>query len=334
MRAGIAGLDALHGSRRRRAPPRGVSVARVGHGVRDPSARGRGRRADARVARARRRLAPLARGPREGRLGRAPSGSRAERVGVRVRERELPGHRRHRRGRARASPRASPRSAAVESAVARSVRWMIGMRSKNGAWGAFDADNVQALCRDIPFCDFGEVIDRPDRGRDGARDRGAREGRSRPARGHEAWQRVAARCAREGRLVVRTLGRELRLRHGRVAHGARRERREVERSPAVRSRGEVARVAPEPDGGWGEDVRSYDDPKWAGVGDSTASQTAWALLGLVAVRRARVGTRARRRLLDSTRRRKTVAGTSRSSRARVSRAISTSTTTSIVRSSR
>ena len=36
------------------------------------------------------------------------------------------------------------------------------------------------------------------------------------------------------------------------------------------------------DGGWGEDLRSYDDPGWAGRGDSTASQTAWALLALIA----------------------------------------------------
>jgi squalene-hopene/tetraprenyl-beta-curcumene cyclase len=34
------------------------------------------------------------------------------------------------------------------------------------------------------------------------------------------------------------------------------------------------------DGGWGEDPRSYDDPKWIGRGPSTASQTAWALLAL------------------------------------------------------
>jgi squalene-hopene/tetraprenyl-beta-curcumene cyclase len=34
------------------------------------------------------------------------------------------------------------------------------------------------------------------------------------------------------------------------------------------------------DGGWGEDPRSYDDPAWIGRGDSTASQTAWALLAL------------------------------------------------------
>jgi squalene-hopene/tetraprenyl-beta-curcumene cyclase len=36
------------------------------------------------------------------------------------------------------------------------------------------------------------------------------------------------------------------------------------------------------DGGWGEDMRSYDDPSLAGRGESTASQTAWALLALLA----------------------------------------------------
>jgi squalene-hopene/tetraprenyl-beta-curcumene cyclase len=36
------------------------------------------------------------------------------------------------------------------------------------------------------------------------------------------------------------------------------------------------------DGGWGEDPRSYDDPQWIGSGSSTASQTAWALLALIA----------------------------------------------------
>ena len=36
------------------------------------------------------------------------------------------------------------------------------------------------------------------------------------------------------------------------------------------------------DGGWGEDLRSYDDPAWRGRGESTASQTAWGLLALLA----------------------------------------------------
>jgi squalene-hopene/tetraprenyl-beta-curcumene cyclase len=37
-----------------------------------------------------------------------------------------------------------------------------------------------------------------------------------------------------------------------------------------------------PDGGWGEDLRSYADPAWIGRGATTASQTAWALLALLA----------------------------------------------------
>jgi squalene-hopene/tetraprenyl-beta-curcumene cyclase len=41
------------------------------------------------------------------------------------------------------------------------------------------------------------------------------------------------------------------------------------------------------DGGWGEDIRSYDDPALRAQGESTASQTAWALLALVAAGRAR-----------------------------------------------
>jgi squalene-hopene/tetraprenyl-beta-curcumene cyclase len=35
------------------------------------------------------------------------------------------------------------------------------------------------------------------------------------------------------------------------------------------------------DGGWGESLRSYDDPIFKGIGESTASQTAWALMGLL-----------------------------------------------------
>ncbi len=35
------------------------------------------------------------------------------------------------------------------------------------------------------------------------------------------------------------------------------------------------------DGGWGESLRSYDDPQFKGLGESTASQTAWAFMGLI-----------------------------------------------------
>ena len=55
--------------------------------------------------------------------------------------------------------------------------------------------------------------------------------------------------------------------------------------PYVRKGAEWLRRYQNPDGGWGEDMRSYDDPGLAGRGESTASQTAWALLALLAAQR-------------------------------------------------
>ena len=49
----------------------------------------------------------------------------------------------------------------VREAIERGVRWLTGMRSSDGGWGAFDVDNCRTLIRDLPFCDFGEVIDPP-----------------------------------------------------------------------------------------------------------------------------------------------------------------------------
>ena len=46
-------------------------------------------------------------------------------------------------------------------AIERAVSWTKGMQSGEGAWGAFDADNTRSLVRELPFLDFGEVIDEP-----------------------------------------------------------------------------------------------------------------------------------------------------------------------------
>ena len=63
-----------------------------------------------------------------------------------------PPQRRRRRGRARGADRRS-RGARLT--------WVEGMQSRDGGWGAFDADNTRALARELPFLDFGEVIDEP-----------------------------------------------------------------------------------------------------------------------------------------------------------------------------
>ena len=52
--------------------------------------------------------------------------------------------------------------------------------------------------------------------------------------------------------------------------------------PQVQQAAEWIRMVQNPDGGWGETCGSYDDPNTRGVGPSTPSQTAWALLGLLA----------------------------------------------------
>src|SRR5262249_44806166 len=52
--------------------------------------------------------------------------------------------------------------------------------------------------------------------------------------------------------------------------------------PMVRRAGAWLKAVQRPGGGWGETCRSYDDPSLMGQGTPTASQTAWALLGLLA----------------------------------------------------
>ncbi len=58
------------------------------------------------------------------------------------------------------SARAARRSR-IDAAIGRALRWVQGMQSSDGGWGAFDADNTRALVRELPFLDFGEVIDEP-----------------------------------------------------------------------------------------------------------------------------------------------------------------------------
>ena len=50
---------------------------------------------------------------------------------------------------------------AYDESVARACEWVLGMQSRNGGWGAFDADNSSYWLYKLPFCDFGYVIDPP-----------------------------------------------------------------------------------------------------------------------------------------------------------------------------
>jgi len=173
-----------------------------------------------------------------------------------------------------------PQPERVEEALRRATGWLVGMQSSNGGWGAFDAENVRVLCRHIPFCDFGEVIDPP----------------SADVTAHALELLCAERHPQAGQSSARGLG-WLELEQERdgswfgrwgVNHVygtwsvlcALQAAGVPPQDPMVTRAVDWLKAHQNQDGGWGEDCRSYVDPTWIGRGESTASQTAWALIAL------------------------------------------------------
>jgi squalene-hopene/tetraprenyl-beta-curcumene cyclase len=178
---------------------------------------------------------------------------------------------------------AHPDPARVDAAVDRGIAWMFGMTSKTGSWASFDADNVQALIRELPFCDFGEVIDPP------SSDVTAHV---LEALAHEGY-RDDPRCerARQWLLAEQEPGGSWFGRWGAnhtygtgAAVPALAAMGDSPDAPATRRAVKWLEKIQNPDGGWGEDMRSYVDPEFIGCGDSTASQTGWVLLALLAAK--------------------------------------------------
>ena len=173
-----------------------------------------------------------------------------------------------------------PDSHQLRAALERAVEWTIGMQSRDGGWGAFDADNTRELCRKIPFCDFGEVIDPPSadvtaHAIELLAPESRPEARSSAAAGLrwllDAQEDDGSWFGRWGvNHIYGTWSALCALKAAGLRHDDRHVRRAVEWFGAHQNA----------DGGWGEDCRSYVDPAWIGRGESTASQTAWALLAL------------------------------------------------------
>lgn len=168
-------------------------------------------------------------------------------------------------------------------AIERGTEWVLGLQSRNGGWGAFDADNEYYYLNHIPFADHGALLDPP-------------------------TADVSARCLS----MLVQLG--YKKDHPQIEAAINYLRRDQEpegcwfgrwgtnyiygtwsvlcslnaagldaKDPAIRRATAWLIGKQRPDGGWGEDGRSYwlDQPKGEGS-ESTPSQTAWALLALMA----------------------------------------------------
>ena len=143
--------------------------------------------------------------------------------------------------------------------IERGREWIVGMQSRNGGWGAFDADNDYYYLNNIPFADHGALLDPPTEdvtARCVSHARPARRARSkqcgRMARALAYLRRDPAR----GRKLVRPLGHELHLRHLVGAVRAQRRRRRSG-APEMRKAVDWLVAIQNDDGGWGEDGASY-----------------------------------------------------------------------------
>jgi squalene-hopene/tetraprenyl-beta-curcumene cyclase len=167
--------------------------------------------------------------------------------------------------------------------IGQAVNWIIGMQNADGSWGAFDIANDCEYLNNIPFADHGALVD------PGTADLTARcvevfamlgyNKNFPPVAKALQWLRAEQEDsgAWYGRWGVNYLYGTWSVLAALGAIG------EDAKAPCIRKAVEWLKDRQNPDGGWGEDCNTYNDPALAGRGHSTASQTAWALLGLLAV---------------------------------------------------
>jgi len=167
--------------------------------------------------------------------------------------------------------------------TAMGVNWILGMQNRDGGWGAFDIDNHHEYLNNIPFADHGALVD------PSTSDLTARCMEVLAMLGHDRSYPPVARAL----AFLKSQQQECGAWYGRwgvnylygtwsvlAALGA---LGEDPREPYIRRAVAWLEQSQNADGGWGESCNTYDDPRLAGQGRSTPSQTAWALLGLMAV---------------------------------------------------
>jgi squalene-hopene/tetraprenyl-beta-curcumene cyclase len=167
-------------------------------------------------------------------------------------------------------------------AVRRAVGWLLAMQNRDGGWAAFDPGITREVLTQVPFADHNAMLDPscPDitaRVLEALGALGFRPGHPQVDR---ALAFLQATQLREGcwlgRWGVNYIYGTWQVLVGLESIGF------DMRQPMVRRAAAWLKRVQQAGGGWGESCRSYDDPSLKGQGTPTASQTAWALLGLLA----------------------------------------------------
>ncbi|MEX0939255.1 MAG: prenyltransferase/squalene oxidase repeat-containing protein [Pirellulales bacterium] len=174
------------------------------------------------------------------------------------------------------------REQAVEAAVQRAIRWTLAMQNRDGGWGAFDRDNDKEFLCHVPFADHNAMIDpsTPDitgRVLEALAGWGYRTGHAAVDRAVEYLRHTQeADGSWLGRWGVNYIYGTWQALAGLAAVGV------AASDSTMQSGAQWLLAHQQTSGGWGESPDSYADDRLRGEGPVTASQTAWALLGLLA----------------------------------------------------
>ena len=176
----------------------------------------------------------------------------------------------------------NPRERYQHEVSQRALNWIWAMQCRNGGWAAFDKDNTKSIFQYIPFADHNAMLDPPTVDITGRMlEMLALYGFTRQdPRVEKAIQFILKEQEPDGswfgRWGVNYLYGTFLVLRGLEAMGF------SNLEPSIQQAAEWIRMVQNSDGGWGETCGTYDDPDQRGVGPSTPSQTAWALLGLLA----------------------------------------------------
>ena len=174
-----------------------------------------------------------------------------------------------------------PESVRLRASIRRGLAWLVSMQNADGGWGAFDHENNLEFLNNIPFADHNAMLD------PSTADVTAR---ALECLGHMGWPATHPLVER-GNAFVRHEQEKDGSWFGRwgvnYVYGTSGVLRALE-TLGLRSSNEAKRAAEwlrsvqNSDGGFGESILSYYDPSLKAKGKSTASQTAWGLIGLLA----------------------------------------------------